>query len=222
MLQTLDTSRSNEIDIERNSTGRTRSLCSNYELINCTPYLDITGQIRGVLCEILEKIYRDISGVHCIYRMVFHSLCELSLWLLLWVNKRYLKFEWHHPVHKCDTGSPSGKETWEKTYQSFHSVPLGAGTNDESVYIQPLHFFFPWASCQIRKIAGCACAGNAGNVFPASAGSRSRHASSHVRPAHAQPAILRIWQEVHWKIESRKAQPNFLFPIPKFIYKHEK
>ena len=25
----------------------------------------------------------------------------------------------------------------------------------------------PRASCQIRKIAGCACAGNAGNVFPA-------------------------------------------------------
>ena len=23
-----------------------------------------------------------------------------------------------------------------------------------------------WASCQIRKIASCACAGNAGNVFP--------------------------------------------------------
>ena len=26
------------------------------------------------------------------------------------------------------------------------------------------------ASCQIRKIAGCACAGNAGNVFPATTG----------------------------------------------------
>ena len=25
----------------------------------------------------------------------------------------------------------------------------------------------PWASCQIREMAGCACAGNAGNVFPA-------------------------------------------------------
>ena len=25
----------------------------------------------------------------------------------------------------------------------------------------------PWASYQIRKIAGCTCAGNAGNVFPA-------------------------------------------------------
>ena len=32
-----------------------------------------------------------------------------------------------------------------------------------------------WASYQILKIAGCACAGNAGNVFPATAGKRSRH-----------------------------------------------
>ena len=30
--------------------------------------------------------------------------------------------------------------------------------------------FWTWASCQIRKIAGCACVGNAGNVFPATAG----------------------------------------------------
>ena len=28
----------------------------------------------------------------------------------------------------------------------------------------------PWVSCQIRNIAGCACAGIAGNVFPATAG----------------------------------------------------
>ena len=27
--------------------------------------------------------------------------------------------------------------------------------------------YFPWASCQIRKFAGCAYAGNSGNVFPA-------------------------------------------------------
>ena len=29
--------------------------------------------------------------------------------------------------------------------------------------------YLPWASCQIRKIADCACAGNAGNVFPTTA-----------------------------------------------------
>ena len=34
------------------------------------------------------------------------------------------------------------------------------------IYLQGI---WQWASCQIRKIAGCACAGNAGNVFPATA-----------------------------------------------------
>ena len=29
---------------------------------------------------------------------------------------------------------------------------------------------FAWTSCQIREIAGCACAWNAGNVFPATVG----------------------------------------------------
>ena len=43
----------------------------------------------------------------------------------------------------------------------------------------------PWASYQIRKIAGWACAGNAGNVFPASEVYRSRHASRHVSAARA-------------------------------------
>ena len=28
------------------------------------------------------------------------------------------------------------------------------------------HYVFRWTSCQIRKIAGCTCAGNAGNFFP--------------------------------------------------------
>ena len=49
------------------------------------------------------------------------------------------------------------------------------------------HFYYiddgcitSWASCQIRKIAGCACGGNAGNVFPPTTGLQSRHASRHV------------------------------------------
>ena len=48
----------------------------------------------------------------------------------------------------------------------------------ESDYLSLLH-------CQIRKIVGCACAGNAGNVFPAIAGSWYLHASQHVRHACA-------------------------------------
>ena len=33
------------------------------------------------------------------------------------------------------------------------------------IYIT-IYYVVPWTSHQIRKIAGCACAGNAGNVFP--------------------------------------------------------
>ena len=82
-----------------------------------------------------------------------------------------------------------------------------------------------WASYQIHKIAGCACAGNAGNVFPRRRFKRKALVSdpgmhhgtcvTHVPwcmsgsltcgdgenvpgiPGACAPAILRIWQEAH-------------------------
>ena len=82
-----------------------------------------------------------------------------------------------------------------------------------------------WASYQIRKFAGCACAGNAGNVFPRCRFQRKPQVSdsgmhhgtcvTHVPwcmsgsltcgdgesvpgiPTACAPAILRIWQEAH-------------------------
>ena len=82
-----------------------------------------------------------------------------------------------------------------------------------------------WASYQIRKIAGCACAGNAGNVFPrrrfqrkplvsdpgmhhgtcvthvpwCMSGLRTRGGGENVPgiPGACAPAISRIWQEAH-------------------------
>ena len=83
----------------------------------------------------------------------------------------------------------------------------------------------PWASYQIRKIASCACAGNAGNVFPRGhlqrkpivsdpgmhygtcvthvpwcmLGSLTRGGGENVPgiPGACAPAILRNWQEAH-------------------------
>ena len=83
----------------------------------------------------------------------------------------------------------------------------------------------PWASYQIRKIAGCACTGNAGNVFPRRLFQRKPLVSdpgmhhgtcvTHVPwcmsgsltygdgenipgiPGACAPANLRIWQEAH-------------------------
>ena len=82
-----------------------------------------------------------------------------------------------------------------------------------------------WASYQVRKIAGCACAGNAGNVFPRRRFQRKPLVSypgmhhgtcvTHVPwcmsgsltcgdgenvpsiPGACAPAILRIWQEAN-------------------------
>ena len=82
-----------------------------------------------------------------------------------------------------------------------------------------------WASYQIRKVAGCACAGNAGNVFPTHRLQRKplvsdpdMHHGTYVThvpwcmsgsltcgggenvpgiPNACAPAILRIWQEAH-------------------------
>ena len=86
--------------------------------------------------------------------------------------------------------------------------------------------YAPWASYQIRKIAGCACAGNAGKVFPrrriqrkllvsdpgmhhgtcvthvpwCMSGSLTRSGGENVPgiPGACAPAILLVWQEAHW------------------------
>ena len=101
-----------------------------------------------------------------------------------------------------------------------------------------------WASYQIRKIAGCACAGNAGNVFPrrrfqkkplvndpemhhdtcvthvpwCMSGSLTCGDGENVPgiPGACAPAILRIWQEAHgkWTTSSHIPYTFFLLSIP--------
>ena len=91
-----------------------------------------------------------------------------------------------------------------------------------------------WASYQIRKIAGCACAGNAGNVFPrrriqrktlvsdpgmhhgtcvthvpwCMSGLLTRGGGENVPgiPGACAPAILRIWQEAHGSLTCHMTQ----------------
>ena len=102
----------------------------------------------------------------------------------------------------------------------------------------------PWASYQIRKIAGCACAGNAGNVFPRRWIQRKLLVSDHGMhhgtcvthvpwcmsgsltcgdgenvpgiPGACAPAILRIWQEGHGEVPP-DSTPNSKFKF-KFLY----
>ena len=123
-----------------------------------------------------------------------------------------------------------GTMSWHITYFSVTCVPF----NMQKLLLVGdilLHHWTPkiwcavWASYQIRKIAGCACAGNAGNVFPrrrfqrkplvsdpgmhhgtcvthvpwCMSGSLTRGDGENVPgiPGACAPAILRIWQEAH-------------------------
>ena len=76
----------------------------------------------------------------------------------------------------------------ENTLNGFWLVPRrwkNARVQDQGVRWVIVTNIPTWASCQIRKIVGCACAGNSGNVCPTIAGQRSRHASRHVCDARA-------------------------------------
>ena len=103
------------------------------------------------------------------------------------------------------------KSTWQYTDSTFWEWPGSVNS--------------PWASYQIRKIAGRACAGNAGSVFArrwiqrkprvsdlgmhhgtcvrhmswCMSGSLTRGGGENVPgiPGACAPAILRIWQETH-------------------------
>ena len=127
---------------------------------------------------------------------------------------------YHLDTFYCDECGPCWRNncmtlmitsTWQYTDSTFWEWPGSVNS--------------PWASYQIRKIAGRACAGNAGNVFArrriqrkprvsdlgmhhgtcvrhmswCMSGSLTRGGGENVPgiPGACAPAILRIWQETH-------------------------
>ena len=115
--------------------------------------------------------------------------------------------------------------TWNVQFLSFCYVMIAKCRQNNKQCIYGL-----WASYQIRKIAGCACARNAGNVFPhcrfqrkplvSDPGMHHGTCVTHVPwcmsgsltcgdgenvpgiPGACAPAILRIWQEAHSQVNS--------------------
>ena len=106
-----------------------------------------------------------------------------------------------------------------------------------------------WTSYQIRKIAGCACAGNAGNVFPCRRFQRKPLVSdpgmhhdtcvTHVPwcmsgsltcgdgenvpgiPSACAPAILRIWQEAHEKKNTQSWHQSWYTASRRFMRSYD-
>ena len=89
----------------------------------------------------------------------------------------------------------------------------------------PFHYTklypWPWASYKIRKTVSCVCAGNSGNVFPATAGYRSRHAYGtyvmHVPwciPGSLTSSFLwSRWQEIRARHSRRMHNPQLYVSV---------
>ena len=82
--------------------------------------------------------------------------------------------------------------------------------SDRVTHIRVDGLVHQWSSYQIRKIAGCACAGNVGNVFPATAGWRSRHAPCITARASrtCRDACRDRWPAVSFEVSGGKNLPG--------------
>ena len=128
-------------------------------------------------------------------------------------------------------GSCNGPKTWDAlTWQRWVGTRIVVPAMATMGHV-------PWASCQIRNIAVCACVGNVGNVFlssgfkgncllatPACITARASHTCRDACrdpltrsggenvpgiPTHALPTILSIWQEAHFRIVAKSLQQRW-------------
>ena len=171
-----------------------------------------------ICCKIFRKIIRqfmrnasNVCRVFFKFENSFHCLTQI-----------------YHMVY-VKAPNESSILTYKK-HQIDADLTLSTHWNVPNNYIVTIQLSISWASYQIGKIAGCACAGNAGIVSPrrrfqrrplvSDPGMHHGTCVTHVPwcmsgsltcghgenvpgiPGTCAPAILRIWQEVHdgWTI----------------------
>ena len=103
------------------------------------------------------------------------------------------------------------RHSWRSCWEDVQLNSLCRNNKDDFCRTYPWRkiCITQWASYQIRKIVGCACTGNTGNVFPTTAGSRSRHASRHVRD-------VAVSFEVGWR--GKRSRHSRRMRSPQFSY----
>ena len=141
-------------------------------------------------------------------------------------------------IYNCENSplTVSSETEWKKICDKHFDWGLRVGVDYNTIdtMIHNMLLLLLRASYQIRRIAGCACAGNVGNVFPrrrlqkkplvsdpgmhhgtcvthvpgCMSGSLTRGGGENVPriPGACAPAILRIWQETHrvWGIHTAR------------------
>ena len=172
---------------------------------------------RQLLCQSCQIVFFHNPCVLYVVRMNF-SLPG-NLWLDTWIT-----FLCYIILEICQFVIPAEKRQLEGRGNFPSPLFLSAPSQswllkiDDCKHLRaPWGRFWPnmyalllqWASYQIRKIAGCACAGGTRNVSSITAGWRSQHALRYVRHACAvMPGLLTggfLWSR-WWGKRSRHSQ----------------
>ena len=183
----------------------------------------ICFNLQSLLCfifllRVLEILYGFSHKARYVYHLVFtgHSTCFINVLSMYFV---------HSLMDETAIFFMLNKTRMYKLHHELATLIIGIKYKQRITIEHIYHLSPAWASYQIRNIAGCACAGNAGNVFPRRRFQRKPLVSdpgmhhgtcvTHVPwcmsgsltcgdgenvpgiPGACAPAILRIWQETH-------------------------
>ena len=124
------------------------------------------SMVQVIICAIVDQYLIALYWNMIIKRMCMwlgFSMHHIPACMTYVIHFKYRQSIQHHTHHLKTLHLIPSSSRWIKAKKRRNSMGLLPDTQN----------------------CGCACAGNAGNVFPATAGKRSRHASRHVRHARA-------------------------------------
>ena len=134
-------------------------------------------------CQPNPQITFNCWGISNIYYQTYRcNLLHSGWWLRAWgwgCNQIQVSKWLHSSLCVIQYKTPENEQNLSEAQftngdKHIHNQPCAF------IYMRCCYTFVPdfktvvemraaWASCQIRKIKGCPCAGNAGNVFPTTA-----------------------------------------------------
>ena len=117
---------------------------------------------------ISDKLFGIIISVSTVAVLMFISkLTSFEKINICWLQNRLFK---NSDSLKVALSVVNHRRFWQ-TVSDLMALKIAAQVSRNFVALRVLSgvCIYRWASYQIRKIAGCACAGNAGTVFPATA-----------------------------------------------------
>ena len=190
-------------------------------MYNVLGQIDLYNSLDATKWQVSSRNYCKIKTPHIIIHICYSNI--YNVWYIFTnihiYDMIYIQHTWHNRLHgrsllhlrELNSLNNLRHFNLKHRNQKIQWQHIGVG----------MHLYTAMGLLPNTSNCGCVCVGNAGNVFSATAGKQSRHASRHVLdaravmhagignsrfplnsavgekfpafPAHAPPAILRIW-----------------------------